>query len=99
MFVLGNLISAVATVLDYALALYMWIIIIRSVLSWVSPDPYNPIVRMIYNLTEPALYAVRRRLPIGLGGIDLSPMIVLLGIVFLRRFIVSTLTELAMRMM
>jgi YggT family protein len=69
----------------------MWIIIIRAVLSWVSPDPYNPIVRFINNVTEPVLYQIRRRLPVSFGGIDLSPVVVLLIIVFLQSFVVRSL--------
>jgi YggT family protein len=69
----------------------MWIIIIRAVLSWVSPDPYNPIVRFIHNITEPVLYQIRRRLPVSFGGIDLSPVIVLLIIMFLQNFVVRSL--------
>ncbi len=77
----------------------MWIIVARAVLSWVSPDPYNPIVRFINNVTEPVLYPVRKRLPFGFSGIDFSPMLVLLAIIFLRLFIVSTLSELARRLL
>jgi len=95
MFVIGNFLRALATVIDYALIFYMWIVIARAVLSWVSPDPYNPIVRFIHNVTEPVLYRVRRWLPFGFTGIDFSPLIVLLIIIFLRLFIVDSLMRLA----
>jgi YggT family protein len=98
MFVIGYFLNALATVLDYALLFYMWIIIARAVLSWVSPDPYNPIVRFVHNVTEPVLYPLRRRLPF-LGGIDFSPMIVLMAIVFLRSFIVQSLVRMAASLM
>jgi YggT family protein len=75
----------------------MWIIIIRALISWVNPDPYNPIVRFLYQITEPVLYPIRRRLPF-MGGIDLSPIVVLLIIVFLQAFLVKTLSELAVRL-
>ncbi|MBW1741520.1 MAG: YggT family protein [Deltaproteobacteria bacterium] len=95
MFIIGNFLRALATVLNYALVLYMWIVIARAVLSWVSPDPYNPIVRFIHNVTEPVLYRVRRWLPFGYTGIDFSPLIVLFIIMFLRMFIVDSLMRLA----
>jgi YggT family protein len=98
MFVIGYFLNALATVLDYAFLFYMWIIIARAVLSWVSPDPYNPIVRFVHNVTEPVLYPLRRRLPF-LGGIDFSPMIVLMAIVFLRSFIVQSLVRMAASLM
>jgi YggT family protein len=99
MFILGYFFNALATVLDYALLFYMWIVIARAVLSWVNPDPYNPIVRFVHNVTEPVMYPVRRRLPLALGGIDFSPMLILLAIVFLRAFLVNSLLRLAAGMM
>lgn len=93
MFVLGNFIAAVARILDIALTLYMWIIVIRAVLSWVNPDPYNPIVRLLYQITEPLMAFVRRRIPLRGMGIDFSPMIVLLAILFLQSFLVPSLLE------
>lgn len=95
MLVLKNLMIAVATVLDYALVLFMIITIARAVLSWVSPDPYNPIVRFIHNLTEPVLYQIRKRLPMMYGGIDFSPIVVILMIIFLQKFLVQSLFGLA----
>ena len=95
MFILGNFIAALARIIDILLTLYLWIIVIRAVLSWVNPDPYNPIVRVLYQITEPLLARVRRWIPLRGMGIDLSPMIVLLAIVFLQAFLVPSLTELA----
>ncbi|GAB4263392.1 MAG: YggT family protein [Deferrisomatales bacterium] len=97
MFVLSNFLVAVARVLDLALQLYLWLIIARAVISWVNPDPYNPIVRFLYRSTDPVLYWVRRRLPLVFGGIDFSPMLVILGILFLQSFLVRTLIQLASR--
>ncbi len=96
MFVLGNFINAVATIIDIALNLYIWAFIISALLSWVNPDPYNPIVRFLHNITEPVLARVRRFLPLQFGGIDLTPMIVILGIIFLQNFLVPTLRQIAM---
>ncbi|ABW68857.1 YggT family protein [Desulfosudis oleivorans] len=98
MFVLANFLMAVARVLDIVLTLYMYVIIAQAVLSWVSPDPYNPIVRFIHNLTEPVLYRVRRLLPTVFGGFDFSPIVVILGIVFLQAFVVNSLFMMAQRM-
>ena len=95
MFVLGNLIAAVAQIIDIALTAYMWIIIIRAVLSWVNPDPYNPIVRLLYQVTEPVMAVVRRWIPLRGMGIDLSPLIILLAIVFLQSFLVRSLLQLS----
>jgi YggT family protein len=97
MFVLGNLIAAVAHILDIALTVYMWIIVIRAVLSWVNPDPYNPIVRFIHQVTEPVMAPIRRWMPIRGLGIDFSPIIILLVIVFLQSFLVKSLLELSFR--
>ncbi|MHB9072383.1 MAG: YggT family protein [Desulfobaccales bacterium] len=97
MFALRHLIEALASILDLALNIYMWVIIARALLSWVNPDPYNPIVRFLYNITEPVMGWVRRRVPLIFGGLDLSPILVLIAIVFLRRFVVMTLWDLAQR--
>ena len=74
---------------------YFWIIIARAVLSWVNPDPFNPIVRFLYRVTEPVLRPIRHRLPTLAMGLDLSPMVVLLGIYFLESFLVGSLRDLA----
>ena len=95
MFVFSNFLEAVAEVLRWVLNIFMWIIIARAILSWVSPDPYNPIVRFIHNVTEPVLYQIRRRIPVSFGGIDFSPIIVLLAVIFLQRFVVASLYQLA----
>ncbi len=91
MFIVGYFLNALATVINYVLTFYLFIIIARAILSWVSPDPYNPIVRFIHNVTEPILHPIRTRLPMSYGGIDLSPLIVFLAIVFLQKFLVNTL--------
>ncbi|MBW2066428.1 MAG: YggT family protein [Deltaproteobacteria bacterium] len=95
MFILSNFLLAIAKILNIALSLYMWIIIARAVISWVNPDPFNPIVRFLNNITEPVLYPVRRRIPIFLGGMDFSPILVILVIIFLQTFLVQSLYQLA----
>ena len=98
MYILGNFLAATAKNLDILLVLYMWIIIIRALLSWVNPDPYNPIVQFLYSITEPVLYRVRQLLPLSGMGIDFSPIAVLLAIIFLQTFLVNTLSRLAMQL-
>jgi YggT family protein len=95
MYLLGYFLMAAAKVLDVVLLFFMWVVIIRAVLSWVNPDPYNAIVRFIHSVTEPVLFPIRTKLPINYGGIDFSPIIVLLGVVFLRTFAVNSLMRMA----
>jgi YggT family protein len=98
MFIIGYFLIAIAKVLDFILILFMWLVIARAVLSWVSPDPFNPIVRFIHNVTEPVLYPLRTRFPLNFGGIDLSPIVVFIGIIFLRTFVVSSLIRISTSM-
>lgn len=93
MYFIGNFIVALASILNMILTIYMWVVIARAVLSWVNPDPYNPIVRFIHNVTEPVLYQIRRRVPVNFGGIDFSPIIVILVIVFLSSWLVPSLGQ------
>ncbi|MFH1672142.1 MAG: YggT family protein [Pseudomonadota bacterium] len=99
MFIFANFLNAIASLLDIVLTIFMWIVIARAILSWVSPDPYNPIVRFIHNITEPVLYRVRKLLPVSFGGIDISPILVFLVIIFLQTFVVKSLKMLAMRLL
>ena len=98
MFVIGYLLMAVAKILGLVLNLFLWIVVARAVLSWVSPDPYNPIVRFIHNVTEPVLYRIRSIIPVNFGGIDFSPILVIIAIVFLQTFLVQSLIQLATRL-
>lgn len=98
MFVVNNFMMAIAQLLDFLLTAYMWIIIGRAVISWVNADPYNPIVRFLYDVTEPVLGRIRRMIPMDLGGIDFSPLLLIMGIMFLQSFLVTTLKQLAMGM-
>ncbi len=95
MFIIGHLIKAVAVVVEMVLNIYMLIIIVRAILSWVNPDPYNPIVRFIHNITDPLLDRIRKAVPVVFGGIDISVIIVLVGIAFLNSFLVGSLYSLA----
>ncbi len=97
MFVFGNLLGAIAQILNMVLGIYLWVIIIRALLSWVNPDPYSPVVRFLYQITEPVLERVRRIVPY-LGGIDMSPIIVIFIIYFLKAFVITTLLQIAFKL-
>jgi YggT family protein len=97
MFIIGYFLQALASVLHVLFMMATIIVIARAVLSWVSPDPNNPIVRIIYQFSEPLLYPVRRRVPY-MGGVDLSPILVLLAVMFLDNFLVPSLQRLAMQL-
>ncbi|GAB4335467.1 MAG: YggT family protein [Desulfobulbaceae bacterium] len=92
MFILGNFIMAVAKLIDFLFDAYVIIIFARVVISWVNADPYNPIVRFLVQATEPLLSRIRRHIPL-LGGLDLSPMILILIIIFLQSLLVPTLQQ------
>jgi YggT family protein len=98
MFVMGNFLGAAARLLDLVLWAYMWLVIIRALLSWVNPDPWNPVVQFLTRVTEPVLAPIRRRLPTWRMGIDLSPLVAILAIYFVQWFLVGTLRDMAWRM-
>jgi YggT family protein len=98
MFVFGNIILGIAKVLGVVLNIYMWVIIIRALLSWVNPDPYNPIVQFLIRITEPVLRPLRKLVPAWKLGIDLSPLIAILIIYFLEIAVVDTLTRIGYSM-
>jgi len=99
MFILSNLLTASAQILDIALTALCWIVIIRALISWVNPDPYNPIVQFLQSVTEPILYPIRRILPFSLKfGIDISPIIAIFALMFLKSFLVRTLLDIAFKL-
>jgi YggT family protein len=98
MFVFGNLILSIAQILNFLLDIYFWIIIIAALLSWVNPDPYNPIVRFLYRITEPALRPIRRLIGNRLGPIDISPLVVILIITFIQRFLIVSLMDIGYKL-
>lgn len=98
MFVVNNFMMALAGMVDFILTAYMWIIIGRAIISWVNADPYNPIVRFLYEATEPLLGRIRRMIPLSMGGIDFSPMILIMVIMFLQSFLVPTMKQIALNM-
>ncbi|MFA6320766.1 MAG: YggT family protein [Candidatus Omnitrophota bacterium] len=98
MFAVGNLVYALATILDYVLIAANWLVIIRALISWVNPDPYNMIVQFLYKTTEPILAPFRRLVPSYSIGLDISPIFALIAIWFLRLFVIRTLFGIAMRL-
>jgi YggT family protein len=97
MFIFANLLLAAANILDILLTAYMWIVIISALISWVNPDPYNPIIRFLRMVTEPVLNPIRR--VIGFRtGIDFSPMVVILAILFVKYFLITSLIEFAYKL-
>ena len=92
MFIIANLLTTIARIADILLTLYTYIIIARAIISWVNPDPYNPIVSFLYRATEPLLYRVRRIIP-NLGGLDLSPVLVLIAIFFIQKFLIASVYD------
>jgi YggT family protein len=93
MFAFGDLLIAIARIADALLEVYKWVVIIAALISWVSPDPYNPIVRLLYSVTEPVFRPIRRLIGHRLGPIDISPIIVILAIIFIQSFLVRTLIK------
>ena len=102
MFVAGNFLTALASVLHLLLQTYMWVVIVRALISWVNPDPWNPIVQTLNRLTDPLLEAIRRRMFRMMGyrgiGIDISPLILIMAIYFVDFFLVGTLDDIGMRL-
>ena len=97
MFIVSNFILSIARILDILITIVYWLIIIRALISWVNPDPYNPIVRFLYSVTEPALRPVRRLIGFRLGAIDISPVIVILVIIFVQSFLIRSLVKIGLR--
>jgi len=95
MFVLGNFFNALSSLVDFVLSAYMWVVVGRAIISWVNADPYNPIVRFLHEVTDPILQRIRRVIPVSGGGIDFSPMLLILAILFLQSFLVPTLKRMA----
>ena len=93
----GNTLLGFATVLDYVLTFYTWIVIARALISWVNPDPWNPIVQFLSRATEPVLAPIRRRLGWSMG-VDLSPLVVIVAIWFLQIAVVQSIKDIAVRM-
>ena len=94
MFIFANLFMSIANLLNIVITIYIWIVIIRVILSWFNVDPYSPYVQYLVKITEPVLYKIRRYLP-DFGGLDLSPLVLIFGLYFIQSFVVATLRQLA----
>src|SRR3989338_1210154 len=97
MFVLGNFLISAAKLVELAITILYWLIIVRALISWVNPDPFNPIVQFLYRTTDPILAPIRKFLP-PLGPIDISPIVAFFVLYFLKMFLVSTLVDLGMKL-
>ena len=97
MFVFGDFVISIAKILNILLNIYKWIIIISALISWVNPDPYNPVVRFLYSVTDPVLRPVRRLIGYRLGPIDISPLIVIIAIMFVQLFLIKTLIKIGLQ--
>ena len=95
MVILATFFNAVATILHSIIFLYTWIVIISALITWVNPDPYNPLVRILYSLTEPVYKYIRYYLPVNFNGIDFAPIVLLLSLQFIDLFFVEVLKYLA----
>lgn len=84
--------DAVIFLVHQVIWLYIWVVIIAAVISWVQPDPYNPIVQILDKLTYPVLEKVRSVLPTTFGGVDLAPIVVILGLTFIDRLLGNLLS-------
>jgi YggT family protein len=98
MFVFGNLFSTIGSILNMLLTIYFWVIFVRALLSWIRPDPYNPLVRTICKLVDPVTYRISKTIPTRVGMIDLAPFILMLIVMFLQEFLVKTIFDMGMRM-
>ncbi len=93
MYAWTNLVIFIAQILQQILTIYFYIVIVSAVLSWVEPNPYNPIVRFLYSVTEPVFDWIRERLPVFFGGIDFSPLVVIVAIYFCQGYLIPTLEQ------
>jgi YggT family protein len=98
MFIFGNFLHGVAYVVNMLLEIYLWLVIIRTILSWIRPNPYNPLVRIIYGAVDPVTYRISRLFPTRIGMFDVAPFIVILVIIFLQKFVVNSIIDLGTRL-
>ena len=95
MSVFGNIIFGLGEIVHSLLTIYIYVVVIAALLSWVRPDPYNPIVQILYRLTEPVYDFVRGKIPTNFGGVDIAPIIIILGLEFIDLFFIKLLYSLA----
>jgi len=95
MILFGNLLLAVAEIVNALLNVYYWVVIIAALISWVNPDPYNPVVKFLRAVTEPVLRPIRRMIGSRLGPVDISPLIAIFAIIFIQKFLIRSIIEIA----
>ena len=98
MIFLGNLLIAISYIANTLLNVYQWVVIVAALISWVNPDPHNPIVRFLHAVTEPVFRPIRRLIGYRLGPIDISPIIVILAIIFIQKFVIASLMEIGYKL-
>jgi len=99
MFIFGHLFIGIAKLLHIVFNIYYFVLVIRILMSWINPDPYNEIVKTIYKLTDPVLEPIRKHIPLQIGMLDLSPILVFLLLNFVDYFLVNTLLNIGQRML
>lgn len=90
-----DFILILAQMFQLIMTVYIYIVVARAIISWVNPDPYNPIVRFLHNATDPVLYRIRKLIPLQFGGIDFTPIVFLFGLFFIQRVVSQLLLRLA----
>jgi len=90
----SELIIGLLSIVNGLIWIYMWVIIIAALLTWVKPDPYNPIVQVLYRLTQPAYVLVRRLMPSSFNGIDLAPLMIIIGLQVIQLLITTAMRSL-----
>ncbi|MHB1399474.1 MAG: YggT family protein [Trichloromonadaceae bacterium] len=90
-----DFILILAQMFQLIMTVYIYIVVARAIISWVNPDPYNPIVRFLHNVTDPVLYRIRKVIPLQFGGIDFTPILFLFGLFFIQRVVSQLLLRLA----
>ena len=97
MFIIGNFLLSIGKLINFLIGLYIWVVVIRALMSWINPDPFNKFSQLLEDITEPVLRPIRRMLPTDFG-IDLSPIAAILLLYFLKSFIGQTLIDIGIRM-
>ena len=98
MFIVGHFLDAIAMVLDVLLNVLLLVILVNALLSWVRPDPHHPIVQLLGRISDAVCDPLRRLIPTTIGGIDFAPFIVMLAILFVQRFLIASLRDVALRL-
>jgi len=93
---LTGLMIPIARIVDIILEIYLWIIVVRAILSWVRPNPFNPVVRFIYALVDPISFRIAKIIPTRIGMVDIAPLILIIMVMVLQKFLVEMLYRIGM---